>query len=268
MNRRHGIILLLPALLFWVSTALATERIVVAGTGDGQEMFEHLAEAFEKRHPEVDVVVPPSIDSGGGIRATAAGRCDLGRVARALRGKEENLNLNHRFFAHYPVAIAVHPSLERIENLTTGQLLDILTGRIANWSDVGGPDAKVYLVQREKGDAARQLLEKALPGFKSAATPGYIAYSADEAMEKIRQNPHTLGYITYQAAASAGLHLIEIDGVALTEETAASGAYPLRLALGFVWRDDIPDSARRFLEFAFSPEGRTVVRAHGGVPYP
>jgi phosphate transport system substrate-binding protein len=64
------------------SFSSAQDKIIAAETGDTQELFQVLSSAFERANPGKRLEILPSIDSSGGIRATARGRCDLWRAAR------------------------------------------------------------------------------------------------------------------------------------------------------------------------------------------
>jgi len=59
----------------------AEETVVVCGTGDSQSLLRRLATEFERKNPGIKIEVPESIGSSGGIKATAKGECDIGRVA-------------------------------------------------------------------------------------------------------------------------------------------------------------------------------------------
>ena len=62
-------------------------------TGDNQELLRTLGAAFEKVNPGVSIAVPDGIGSDGGIKAAAAGECDLVCWgARPLTGRRSNSN--------------------------------------------------------------------------------------------------------------------------------------------------------------------------------
>src|SRR5256885_15697059 len=54
----------------------------VVGTGDGIDLLRALGAAYTADHPDTNVVVPPSIGSGGGVAAVGADKEVLGRIAR------------------------------------------------------------------------------------------------------------------------------------------------------------------------------------------
>ena len=85
--------------------SLAKQSLVIAGTGDSQKLFREIANAFEKTNSGTKIVVPDSIGSGCGIRSAAQGKCDLGRVARPLKGKEKNISLIINYLLTLPLSL-------------------------------------------------------------------------------------------------------------------------------------------------------------------
>jgi phosphate transport system substrate-binding protein len=70
-----------------VSPSFGAEFAVV-GTGDGIELLQAVAAAFNADHAGMSAAVPPSIGSGGAVTAVGADRHKLGRVARDLTPAE------------------------------------------------------------------------------------------------------------------------------------------------------------------------------------
>src|SRR5436853_7819220 len=61
----------------------------VVGTGDGIDLLRALGAAYTADHPDTNVIVPPSIGSGGGVAAVRANKEILGRIARPLSDPEK-----------------------------------------------------------------------------------------------------------------------------------------------------------------------------------
>ena len=120
-------------------SATSAAELNVVGTGDGLAMLASIAEAFEKQHPDIDVLVPPSIGSGGGIAAVGNDTERMGRVARPLKDSEVSYGLVYIPIAKIPSAIMTHKSAN-VMSLTSDQLRDIYAGKVRSWGDVGGAD--------------------------------------------------------------------------------------------------------------------------------
>jgi phosphate transport system substrate-binding protein len=264
-----GFLALVFVLVIGSAPALAQDSITVAGTGDGQDVFEILARGFEKANPGAQIKIPPSIDSSGGIRAAAAGQCEIGRVARPPKSKEAKLGLNYRQLASTPLVFVVHPSVTGVKSLSIAQIHGVLTAKISNWSELGGPDHKIYVVQREAGDASRRIMKKALPGYKKIAKQfkGHTAYTAEEAKKLIQDHEFTIGYMSLGSARAAGLIPLKIEGAAPSVENIRKDAYKLVMTVGFVWKGELSGLAKRFFDYCYSKPAEDLLARSGVIQH-
>src|SRR5919109_205524 len=76
-----------------------TRTLVFAGSGSGVAIARVLAKEFERRNPGVRIEVPPSIGTGGGIKAAAAGSISAGLATRPLKPEEKTPGLVYLPFA-------------------------------------------------------------------------------------------------------------------------------------------------------------------------
>ena len=81
--------LLLAAPIAVMSLTAHAGDLSVVGTGDGIDLLRALGAAYTADHPDTNVIVPPSIGSGGGIAAVGSGKEVLGRIARPLSDGEK-----------------------------------------------------------------------------------------------------------------------------------------------------------------------------------
>ena len=249
------------------SLSLAQEKIVLSGTGDSQDLFRVMALAFEKANPGVKVEIPDAIGTNGGIKATAEGRCDLGRTARALNDNEKQYNLNYRVFANSPVVFALNPGVKGVSNITSEQIVGIFSGKITSWSELGGENKKIYMVQREKGDSCRGILENNIPGWKEIKQfPGEEIFTTPEAVAIVARYAGTIGYLPLSMVKSTNLIMIKVDGVYPSLDNVINGSYKLLIPLGLVWKGELKGTAKNFVDFIFSPAGKEIIMENGGFP--
>lgn len=243
-------------------------KIVVTGTGDSQNLLRRLAERFETIYPGTALEVPDSVGSGGGIRAVGEGRAELGRVAREIKEKEKKYGLTYEVFGRSPVVFAVNPSVEGIDNLTSGQIASIYSGKITSWSQLkGGKEYKIYPVDREVGDSSRDVLSKYLPGFKEVRERvAKVVYNTPKAMETLAGHRNTIGYLPLSMTIGSGLKLMKIDGVYPSRENVERGKYKMVLPLGIVYKGELNPLARAFVDFLYSPAGREIITENGCIP--
>ena len=126
----------------------AADEIKIGGTGAGLGTMRLLADAFARQVPEVNVSVPPSLGSSGGIRAVVGGALDIAVSSRPLKEDERKLGATEIEYGRTPFVFAV-ASKSKVTAITNGQLADIYAGRLVNWPD----GTRIRLVLRPAGES-------------------------------------------------------------------------------------------------------------------
>jgi phosphate transport system substrate-binding protein len=239
-------------------------KLVIPGTGDSQRLLRLLAHRYEELHPGTKIVIPKSVGSGGGIRAVGEGEAEIGRIARTLKKSEERYGLTYHSCAYSPVIFAVHPSVENIAGLSTAEIIGIYSGKITDWSEVGGPSKKIYPVGREPGDSSRAVIEKNLKGFGGIESRREkVYYTTLAAVSAIEEHEYTIGYGPLSALYHTGLRILDVDGVEPNEANVLSGRYPLFVPFGVVTREPLSPLARSFTDFLGGGEARKIMSENG-----
>src|SRR5436853_5098992 len=102
----------------------------VVGTGDGIDLLRALGAAYTADHPDTNVIVPPSIGSGGGVAAVGSNKEVLARVARPLSDPEKEAGLISVPVFRLPSAFFVHRSAG-VSSLSSAQRADLPLGQDA-----------------------------------------------------------------------------------------------------------------------------------------
>lgn len=248
--------------------ALAGGSLVIPGTGDSQELLQVLARAFERSHPGAKIEIPESIGSSGGIKNVIAGNAVLARVARPLKESERQAGLDYIFFAYSPIVFAAHLEDACVQSLSSAQVVDIYSGAISNWNQLGAcPDHVIYVANREPGDSSRSAISDYLPAFAAISEPaGETIYSTPETVGVLQRYPHTIAYVPLAALPDSTITVLALDGHAPTVANVQTGSYPLATPLGLTWKGRLPAAARSFVDFLFSPEGERLIRSKGLIP--
>jgi len=262
---RNWFVLLGLMLLAIPVAASGAVTIKVAGTGDSQELLRELAGLYQQKVSGVQVEVPESIGSSGGIKAVAAGDCDLGRVARPLKDKEKALGLSYRTFAYSPVVFVVNRQAGALSGLTSQQISDIFSGKITNWKSLGGVDAEILVVNREKGDSSRSVLEKQIAGFSDLQLVGKTLTSTPDALQALVGHPHAIGYLPMAMANDPNLTVLGYNGQQPDAAAILSGIYPLVTPFGIIWKDGARPEALGFMSYLFTPDARKAIERFGVV---
>lgn len=244
-------------------SGVQAKELNVVGTGDGLDMLRAIAVEYSARNGNKSISVPPSIGSGGGILAVGSGKERLGRVARPLKESETDLGLKYIPIAKIPSVIFANPAAG-VEKVTQDQLLDIFSGKIRNWSEIGGNNLRIKVVRREEADSTLQVLRKTMPGWASLeiTEKSKTAVTTQDAITTVSQVRGAVGFGPYSRALDLEVTVLEIDGRGPT-----SPDYPSAVELALIYKQGGADDAvRSFVDFSVSAEAATVIDTYGGVP--
>lgn len=151
-----------------VKPAHAEKQQKVLGAGPSAKVAAAFFAAFEKR-PEANgytfEVEQRSTKHAGGIRAS--GTFLFGRTGRPLSDAEKAPGKFDIFLAGTPVGFVVGEGVGLTE-LSFDQVRDVFLRNVFNWSQVGGPDAAIVLLGREKTEAALSVLRLDYPFLDDA----------------------------------------------------------------------------------------------------
>ncbi|WP_405919693.1 substrate-binding domain-containing protein [Streptomyces longwoodensis] len=170
-----------------------------------------------------------------------------------------------------------------VENLTLAQVRAVFAGRVRNWSEVGGNDVPVHVVNRDPGSGTRStLVAKVLGGHEppqftatdcAALDPRRYGRcevsSTDTMLNRAASTPGAIGYSEATGVdgheGAARLVKLTIDGRRPTAEGVESTHYPYWQTEFAYTYGDVPAGsvAAAFLTFLTQQSGRDVLREHG-----
>ena len=163
-----------------------------------------------------------------------------------------------------------------VTSLTTQQYRDIYTGKITDWSAVGGDKAKIVAYERAESSGSQALMRKfVIQDAKMVDTPTeLVTAEMGELIDGVASYSNAgnaLGYSVFYYAkemyAQPGVKLLGAEGVQPSSETIADGSYPYVNPFYAVIRaDEAPDSAaRQVVAWLESPDGQKAVADAGYV---
>lgn len=231
--------------------------ITAVGSTAMQPLVERAAHRFMQAHPEVQISVQGG-GSGTGLSQVAAGACDIGNsdvFAEEKEGIDASQLVDHKVCV-VGMAAVVNPGVT-VDNLTRQQLIDIFTGRITNWKEVGGPDVKVVVVNRPKGSGSRATFKKyALGGAEEVQS---IEEDSSGAVRRIiRDTPGAIGYLAL-SYLDGSVKVISLDGVAPTKENIVTGRYPVWAYQHMYTKGQPSGVTKAFIEYMLSAEVQTTL---------
>lgn len=239
------------------------------------------AEKYQAEHPEVRISVTGG-GSGTGIAALVNGTVDIANASRKIKDEEieqaksNGVEPTEFIIARDAIAVIVNPG-NPVNQLTLQQISDIYSGKITNWSEVGGEDRPIVKLSRETNSGTHvYFLETVLRlGSKEDktlfSTDTLLLPSSEGIIAELRQNPNAIGYdgLGYvpkdlkmiAIAKEAGDEYVLPSIATVNEKT-----YPIARDLYMYTNGEPTGVVKEYLDWILNAQAQQIVADLGFVP--
>lgn len=200
--------------------------------------------------------------SGVGIKQVGEGLVDIGNSGRMATDDEiQRYGLKMYKFAIDGIAVVVNPK-NPIVKMKKSQIIDIFSGKINNWKDLGFRDRGINVYTRDASSGTRKVF------WKKALNKGEITKSANfvkshGAMKSaINVDPYGIGYISIGFLDDT-VSSVSLDGIAPTLEKVRKGDYRIARGLYMNTKGEPAGLTRLFIDYIMSKEGQKIVAENG-----
>ena len=221
---------------------------------------QNLKKGFERKFQGTSVVTAAQ-GSSNGIQALLNGTVDIAAVSRPLTQQEQSQGLLAVPVANDAIAIIVGKDNTFIQQLTSTQIADIFQGKVNNWSQVGGSNGSIRVINRPAVSGTHQTFkELVLKGNNFGTTLNITTLPRDETTGLIRSlGINGIGYATFaQVQNQSTARVLPIDGV-----TPEASNYPYTRQLFYVYKNPASSAVQAFLGYATSPQGQQAALIGG-----
>jgi phosphate transport system substrate-binding protein len=162
------------------------------------------AEKYQADHPDVSISVTGG-GSGTGIAALLNKTVDIANASRQMeteeikQAKANGIDPVEFVIARDAIAVIVNPA-NPVDRLTLQQISDIYTGKIDNWSVVGGENRPIVRLSREVNSGTHVYFRDTVIRLGDSknkslfATDTLLLPSSEGIISEIRLNPNAIGY--------------------------------------------------------------------------
>jgi phosphate transport system substrate-binding protein len=261
-------ILVVTMAVLGVAFPCYAEKIVMEGSTTVLPIAQKAAEVYMQKDSSADISVRGG-GSGVGIASLIDGTCDIADSSRPIKDTEldkavtRGKSIKAHVIAMDGIAVIVNPA-NKVNALTKKQVKDIYTGKISNWSQVGGDNQKIVVVSRDTSSGTFEAFgELALD--KQKVRPDAIMQASNQAIAStVARTPGAIGYVGL-GFLSSSVKAVEIDGVMPSKETVLNNKYPIGRPL-FMYTNGVPQGlVKELIDFIKSPEGQKLVEEDGFV---
>lgn len=160
--------------------------------------------------------------SGTGLSQIDAGAVDIGNSDIFAEEKDEidAESLKDHLVAVVGITPIVHPGVE-VSNISQEDLAGIFTGEITNWSEVGGQDMEIVVLNRASGSGTRSTFESTVfeEGQESIVTQEQE--SSGTVRQIVSSTPGTISYIAFPYVDES-VKVLSVNGVEPTDENVTT----------------------------------------------
>ncbi len=237
-------------------------KLSLAGSTSMEKLCEAMSESFMEANPGVTVTVEYT-GSSAGVESLIQGSVDIGNASRNLKNGEKDSGAVENIVAIDGIAVITDKN-NSVSDLTVEQLADIYTGKVANWSELGGSDAAIVVIGREAGSGTRGAFEELLE-IEDICKYAQELDSTGAVLAKVASTPGSIGYISLDAADDS-IKRLSLNSVSATEENISAGAYPLSRPFVMSTKGEISEQnelVQAWFSYLESEEGQTVITGVG-----
>jgi phosphate transport system substrate-binding protein len=241
------------------------------------------AERYQTEHPDISISVTGG-GSGTGIAALINGTVDIANASRTItadeikQAKANGINPVQVVISRDAIAVVVNPQ-NPVRRLTLQQISDIYSGKINNWTGVGGDDRPIVRLSRETNSGTHVYFLQTVIRLGDPknttlfSTDTLLLPSSEGIINEVRQNPNAIGYdglgyippdlmnsVIAVARDAGGAYVIP------SITTVNNNSYPVSRDL-YMYTNGQPTGAiKDYINWILSPEAQKIVADLGFVP--
>jgi phosphate transport system substrate-binding protein len=204
--------------------------------------------------------------SGTGLSKVQEGAVDIGN-SDVFAEEKDGIDAS-KLVDHKVAVVGMGPVVNKdvgVDNLTKKQLIDIFTGKVKNWKEVGGKDQKIVVINRAEGSGTRAVFEKtALDG----ATPikSQEQDSSGTVQKIVSETPGAISYLAF-SYFNDQMTALKVDGVEPTEQNVESGKWKIWAYEHMYTNGEPTGLTKDFLDYMMSDDVQnSLVKKLGYIP--
>ena len=241
-------------------------EILAVGSTALQPLVQAAQESFTSENPNYMITVQGG-GSGTGLSQVEAGAVTIGNsdvFAEEKDGVDASKLVDHKV-----AVVGMAPVVNKevgVKDISKQDLIDIFTGKTKNWSELGGKDQEMAVINRASGSGTRATFEKwGLDGAETIQTQEQD--SSGTVRKIVAETPGAISYLALSYLDDS-LQALTIDGVEATPENIATNDWKI-WSYEHMYTNGKPDAktCKTFLDYMLSDDIRQgVVKELGYLP--
>lgn len=244
--------------------------ITAVGSTALQPLVEAAAEQFMEENPGVQITVQGG-GSGQGVTQISQAAVQIGNSDVFAESKLKNADDLTKIADNKVCIVGMGPIVNKdvtVDDISLENLKKIFMGEITNWSEVGGADEAITVINRASGSGTRATFEDAVLG-DSKVPDSFKPQEQDSSGTAAKMVSSTPGAISYVAFSyyDSSFKALKVDGVSPDEKNVEDNSWKI-WSYEHMYTAAEPDEATKaFIEYMMGEEVQGgLVEQQGYIP--
>ena len=246
-----------------------TGTVTYDGASSFQALVEAAAEQFMEENQDVSITGSGN-GSGTGLTAVADGTVAIGNsdvFAETKLDADQCADL----VDHEVAVVGMGPVVSlnvTVDDLSLDQLKGIFSGEITNWSEVGGEDAEIHVLNRKAGSGTRATFEAAVFGDETPDFQGEAELDkSGDVQTQIGSTDNAISYLDFSHFDDTKFKAVKVNGVEPVSENVYDNSFPIWATEHMYCKKDADEATKAFLEYMLSDDVQgSLVEEQGFIP--
>lgn len=222
-------------------------KIVAVGSTALQPLVDAAQESFTQENPNYQISVQGG-GSGTGLSQVETGAVTIGN-SDVFAEQRDGIDAS-KLVDHKVAVVGMAPIVNKdtkVEDITKEQLIDIFTGKIKNWKELGGADQAITVINRANGSGTRATFEHwGLDG----ATPiqSQEQDSSGTVRQIVTQTPGAISYLAFSYLDDS-ITALKIDGVEPKPENVTDNSWKIWSYEHMYTKGEPSKEVKKFLDY-------------------
>lgn len=228
---------------------LLSGNITAVGSSALQPLVEVAAESFSQDYPDISINVQGG-GSGLGLSQISQGTVEIGNSD--VFAEEKGINSSN-IIDNRVCVVGISPIVNKnigIDNVTKKELIDIFSGKIKNWKEIGGKDIEVVVINRAEGSGTRYAFEKyGLDGNKSIKAQEQD--NSGSVKKIVSQTPGAISYVSF-SYFDKSIKPLKIDGIEPNIENISDNSWKIWSYEHMYIKKNANEITKKFMDYMMS----------------
>lgn len=227
-------------------------EILAVGSTALQPLVEAAQESFVVENPNYTITVQGG-GSGTGLSQVESDAVTIGN-SDVFAEEKEGVDAS-KLVDHKVAVVGMAPVVNKevgVTDISKQELIDIFTGKITNWKEVGGSDQEIAVINRASGSGTRATFEKW--GLDDAETIQTQEQDSSGTVRKIvAETPGAISYLALSYLDDS-LQELSIDGVKPTPEAIETNDWKIWSYEHMYTNGEPDENVKKFLDYMVSED--------------